>query len=75
MTRHVFDFSEQAYQRLQEIQKASGDATEVQTIEEALEVYDWLVLELAKGSRVMRTSSEGKVEEIHFLLHHTLGGG
>lgn len=57
--RVQLDFSEEAFNRLEEIRKAKDVATKAEVIRDAIRIYEWLV-EQSKANRIIEVQdSEG----------------
>jgi IS1 family transposase len=50
--RVELDFSDEAYRRFQEIKALAGQASSMETIRDALRVYEWLLNQRRAGKRL-----------------------
>lgn len=69
--RVQLDFSEDAFNRLEEIRKAKDVATKAEVIRDAIRIYEWLVEQSKAGRIIEIQDSEGnqvsRIEASWFL--------
>jgi hypothetical protein len=62
--RLQFDFTQEAYDELNELQKATSAPTKAETVRFALRALQWIVEELDRGARIIVKRNEHTQEAV-----------
>jgi len=65
--RVQFDFSEEAYQRLEKLRHRTQKQSQAEVVRNSLRVYEWLLDQLDKGF-VIQLAKDDFVKEVEILL-------
>jgi hypothetical protein len=65
--RVQFDFSEEAYQRLEKLRSRTQKQSQAEVVRNSLRVYEWLLDQIEKGYAIQLTKGDF-VKEVEILL-------